>query len=613
MCGIVCYTGKQNATPILVEGLKRLEYRGYDSAGLAVVDKESKKASLIKSVGKVIELEKKLANSDVGNYGIAHTRWATHGKPSEKNAHPHTDCSGKIIVIHNGIIENYQILKSELQEKGHKFKSDTDTEVIAHLIEDSLTESTTESFREAVKHSLSKLSGTFGIAVIHTEIPGVIIVARRGSPLIIGVGKDEYLAASDINAFIRHTNKVIYLNDDEMAVLNCENVSITDLNLNRIEKREETIDWKIEEDEKKGFKHFMLKEIYEQPETVENALRGRVIEGEGVSKLGGLQPVLDRLKKLQKMTFISCGTSYYAGIFGKYIFGRLTNLDVNVEYASEYRYMDLKLSEKDCVVAISQSGETADTLAALREAKRKGALTLGLVNVVGSTIAKETDAGIYNHAGVEIGVASTKIFVSQCTILVLMALLIGRNQNLSINEGINLIRHLKNLPNQIKDILTLSDNIRKLADKYSNYRDFLFMGRNLNYPIAREGALKLKEISYVHAEGYPAGEMKHGAISLIDENFPTVAIVTEDFSYEKMVSNIQEIKARNGKVIAVANEGDEKIRKMVDDVIYVPRTLELLQPILNTIPLQLFAYHFADLRGCDIDKPRNLAKSVTVE
>jgi len=613
MCGIVCYTGKQNATPILLEGLKRLEYRGYDSAGLAVINSKKGIASVVKSVGKVVELEKKIKSENVGTYGIAHTRWATHGKPSIENAHPHTDCTEKIMVIHNGIIENYQSLKTELIEKGHAFKSDTDSEVIAHLIEENLKSLKTLELEEAVMNTLSKLTGTFGVAVIHKDIPNKIVVARRGSPLIIGVGKDEYLAASDINAFIRHTNKVIYLNDDEMAVLNSENVSITDLNLNRIEKREETIDWQVEEDEKKGFKHFMLKEIYEQPETLENAIRGRLIEGEGVSKLGGLQPVLQRLKKLQKMTFISCGTSYYAGIYGKYIFSRLTGLDVNVEYASEYRYMDLKLSENDCVVAISQSGETADTLAALREAKRKGALTLGLVNVVGSTIAKETDAGIYNHAGVEIGVASTKIFVSQCTILVLMALLIGRNQNLSINEGINLNRHLKNLPNQVRELLKKGDKIRELASKYSKYRDFMYMGRNLNYPIAREGALKLKEISYVHAEGYPAGEMKHGAISLIDENFPTIAIVTEDFSYEKMVSNIQEIKARSGKVIAVANIGDEKIAEIVDDVIYVPRTVELLQPILNTIPLQLFAYHFADLKGCDIDKPRNLAKSVTVE
>lgn len=613
MCGIVCYTGKQNATPILLEGLKRLEYRGYDSAGIAVVNPKTGKSSIVKSVGKVVELEKKLTTEDSGTYGIAHTRWATHGKPSEVNAHPHLDCSGKIFVIHNGIIENYQSLKNDLIKKGHTFNSDTDSEVIAHLIEEYMDEITGEKLQKAVKKALAKLVGTFGIAVIHKEIHNKVIVARRGSPLVIGVGKDEYLAASDINAFIRHTNKVIYLNDDEMAVLTADNVSITDLNLNSIEKQEETITWKVEENEKNGFDHYMLKEIYEQPETVENAIRGRIIEGEGVSKLGGLQPVLQKLKKLQKITFISCGTSYYAGIYGKYIFSKLTNLDVNVEYASEYRYMDLKLSENDCVVAISQSGETADTLAALREAKRKGALILGLVNVVGSTIAKETDAGIYNHAGVEIGVASTKIFVSQCTILVLMALLIGRNQNLSINEGINIIRHLKNLPEQIKLILATSNSIKELAKKYSQYRDFLYLGRNLNYPIAREGALKLKEISYVHAEGYPAGEMKHGAISLIDENFPSIAIATEDFSYEKMINNIQEIKARSGKVIAIASEGDKKIGSIVDDVIYVPRTVEILQPILNTIPLQLFAYHFANLRGCDIDKPRNLAKSVTVE
>ncbi len=612
MCGIICYIGKQNAIPILMEGLKRLEYRGYDSAGLAAINSENKMELYLKSVGKVGELERKLKKQSIFcDYGIAHTRWATHGKPTEINAHPHSDCNNKLFLVHNGIIENYEVLKNELIKKGHKFISDTDTEVLAHLIEDNIENS--DCFEEAVRKALSLIEGTFGIAVIHKDFPRKIIVARRGSPIIVGIGENEYIAASDINAFIRYTNKVIYLNDDEMALLNDNNLVITDLNLKEIKKKPETIEWEYTEDEKEGFKHFMLKEIYEQPKTVENAIRGRLIEGDGISKLGGLEPVLEKILSLKRLTFISCGTSYYAGLYGKYVFEMLTDLDVDVDYASEFRYRNLKLSEADGVVAISQSGETADTLAALREAKRKGALVLGLVNVVGSTIAKETDAGVYCHAGPEIGVASTKIFVSQCVILNLIALLIGRRKGLSIFEGMNLIKEIKKLPENISRILDNSDSIREISKKYLPYKNFLFIGRHLNFPIAMEGALKLKEISYVHAEGYPAGEMKHGPISLIDEIFPTIAITTNGFTYEKMISNIQEIKARSGRVIAVATEGNEEIKKIVDDVIYVPETIDILQPILNVIPLQLFAYYFADFKGCDIDKPRNLAKSVTVE
>ncbi len=610
MCGIICYIGKQSAVPILVEGLKRLEYRGYDSAGIAAINSNAGTHALVKAVGKVAELEKKIESINIkADYGIAHTRWATHGKPTEVNAHPHTDCNGKLFLIHNGIIENYESLKSELIKKGHNFKSDTDTEVLAHLIEDNLQ----GNLEDAVRKALSMVEGTFGIAVVHKDFPRKILVARRGSPIIIGIGQNEYIAASDVNAFIRYTNKVIYLNDDEMAVLNDDNLVITDLNLKKIDKKPETIEWSYEADEKKGFKHFMLKEIYEQPKTVENAIRGRIIESEGIPKLGGLEPVLEKMLDLKKLTFVSCGTSYYAGLYGKYVFERLTDLDVNVDYASEFRYRNLKLSERDGIIAISQSGETADTLAALREAKRKGALVLGLVNVVGSTIAKETHAGVYCHAGPEIGVASTKIFVSQCVILNLIALLIGRSRGLSIFEGMKLIKDIKNLPFLINRILDSAESIREIAKKYLPYKNFLYIGRHLNFPIAMEGALKLKEISYVHAEGYPAGEMKHGPISLIDEEFPTVAIATNDFTYEKMISNIQEIRARSGKVIAVATEGNEEIKKVADDVIYVPETTDILQPILNVIPLQLFAYYFADFKGCDIDKPRNLAKSVTVE
>ncbi len=610
MCGIIAYIGYQNAVPILLEGLKRLEYRGYDSAGIAAINSKEKKDFFIKSVGKVSALEKNMGRDYLFcDYGIAHTRWATHGKPSKVNAHPHIDCTGHLFLVHNGIIENYEEIKKELQKKGHKFVSDTDTEVLAHLIEDNLE----DNFEDAVRKSLSMVEGTFGIAVIHKDFPRKIIVARRGSPIIIGIGENEFIAASDINAFIRYTNKVIYLNDDEMAVINDSGLTITDLDFKEILKKPETVEWQVNEDEKSGFKHYMLKEIYEQPKTVENAIRGRLIEGEGISKLGGLEPVLDRMLNLKRLAFVSCGTSYYAGLYGKYVFEMLTDLDVYVDYASEFRYRNLRLSEKDGVVAISQSGETADTLAALREAKRKGALVLGLVNVVGSTIAKETDAGVYCHAGPEIGVASTKIFVSQCVILNLIALLLGRRKGLSIFDGINLIKEIKRLPDYINSVLERGDEIRDIAKKYLSFRNFLYIGRHLNYPIAMEGALKLKEISYVHAEGYPAGEMKHGPISLIDEDFPTVAIATNGFTYEKMISNIQEIKARNGRVIAVATEGNSEIKGIVDDVIYVPETIDILQPIVNVIPLQLFAYYFADFKGCDIDKPRNLAKSVTVE
>ena len=613
MCGIVCYSGKHAAVPFLLEGLERLEYRGYDSAGIAVGMKDKKPIYTQKSVGNVASLISK-TNSDVsGTYGIAHTRWATHGESTVENAHPHSDCSGKLMLVHNGIIENYNELKQKLIKEGHRFRSDTDTEVLAHLIESFIENHNEPNLEKATRLALQQISGTFGIAVLHQCLPNKIVLAKRGSPLVIGLGNDEYMAASDVNAFIRHTNKVLYLNDDEMAVLNSTDFTITDLNLNAVEKHEETIDWEYEENALKGFKHFMLKEIFEQPKGIENAMRGRVMESEGISKLGGLQPVADQLKKINNLTFLSCGTSYYAGLYGKYVFNRLNGLNVSLEYASEFRYMDLKISEKDCILAISQSGETADTLAALKEAKRKGALTLGLVNVVGSSISKVTDAGVYNHAGPEIGVASTKIFTSQCVILTLIALFAGRNQHLSVNEGIRIVRGLKALPEQIRNILKQSEYIRKLAEKYLNAKGFYFIGRHFNYPVAREGALKLKEISYIHAEGYPAGEMKHGAISLIDEQFPTIALATRDFSYEKMVSNIQEVKARKAPVLAVISESDHYLPELVDNIIKVPETLDILQPILNVIPLQLFAYHVADLKGREIDKPRNLAKSVTVE
>jgi len=610
MCGIIAYCGKKHALPILIDGLKRLEYRGYDSAGFSVIN-DKRENIIVKEVGKVSELEKKKAKLKIDStFGIAHTRWATHGKPSELNAHPQTDCSSKISVVHNGIIENYLELKSELMERGHKFVSETDTEVIAHLIEENFE----GDLELAVLKSVERLIGTFGIAVIHADIDHKIVIVKRGSPIILGIGDDEYFAASDSNALAPYTNKLIYLNDDEIAVLNSDGYYIKNLRNEILEKNIEIMEENHFVADKKGFEHYMLKEIFEQPESIENAFRGRLIENEGVSKLGGLEPVLDRLmKNIKKLIIVSCGTSYYAGLLGRYIFETLTNLNVEVELASEFRYRKLRLNENVAVLAISQSGETADTLAAIKEAKRKGALLLGIVNVVGSSIAQITDAGVYNYAGPEIGVASTKIYTSQLVILILMALLIGRYDTLSYIDGLNIVHALKRLPYQVREILDKSEDIKRLSLKYRNYENFLYIGRLYNYPTAMEGALKLKEISYIHAEGYPAGEMKHGPIALIDENFPTVAIAPFDSTFEKILSNIQEIKARNGKVLTITNRENDDLRRFSDDLIVVPETIQILQPILNVIPLQLFAYYIAKERGCDIDKPKNLAKSVTVE
>jgi glucosamine--fructose-6-phosphate aminotransferase (isomerizing) len=604
----MCYCGHKQAVPILIEGLKRLEYRGYDSAGFSVVDNKQNK--IVKTMGRVSKLEKKKVGLDINStFGIAHTRWATHGKPSEVNAHPQGDCTHKISVVHNGIIENYLELKEALEEKGHIFKSETDTEVISHLIEENFD----GDLEVAVLKSVERLRGTFGIAILHADIDHQIIIVKRGSPIIIGVGKDEYFAASDSNALAPFTNQLIYLSDDEMAVLNTSGYYIKNLKNELLEKKIEVLDTKEHKADKRGFEHYMLKEIFEQPESVQNAFRGRIIENEGVSKLGGLEPVVDRLKNINKLIIVSCGTSYYAGLLGRYIFENLTELDIETELASEFRYRRLKLDENVAVLAISQSGETADTLAAIKEAKRKGALLLGIVNSVGTSITQITDAGVYNHAGPEIGVASTKIYTSQLVILTLMALLIGRYQHISFIEGSEIISSLTALPDQIREILSNAKDIKEIALKYAKYRDFLYIGRLYNYPTAMEGALKLKEISYIHAEGYPAGEMKHGPISLIDENFPTVAIAPDDLAIDKMISNMQEIKARNGKIISVTNETTRKVIDISDDTILVPKTIPILQPILNVIPLQLFAYYIARERGCDIDKPRNLAKSVTVE
>ena len=611
MCGIVCYVGRRPAAPLLLEGLKRLEYRGYDSAGLVVL--EGGDARCVRSVGKIAALEARARGLDLpGNVGIAHTRWATHGKPTEQNAHPHQGCGGRVFVIHNGIIENYQRLKSELVESGHGFSSETDTEVLAHLIERELSDNGNE-LGHAVRRALARVDGTFGIGVLSADHPGQLVVARRGSPIVLGVGSEEYFAASDVSALRRHTDQVIYLEDNEMAVITDGGFEISTFENERVSRSAETVEWEADAADKQGYPHFMLKEIFEQPETITNALRGRLVPGEGVPKLGGLDPVWDRLLACRHLVIVSCGTSYFAGMVGRYIFEQLTDVTVDVELASEFRYRALNFQSDTAVLAISQSGETADTLAAMREARRKGALLLGLVNVVGSSIARDTDAGIYIHAGPEIGVASTKCFTAQLALLTCIALLIGRHQRLPVTAGIELIKGLQRLPEQVARILHRADRIEAVAQKYYKFNNFLFLGRNYNYPIALEGALKLKEISYIHAEGTAAGEMKHGPIALIDENFPTVAVVPRAPSYDKMITNLQEVRSRNGPVIAVATEGDDEILEHADDVLTIPPAHEMLNPILATVVLQLFAYYCANFRGCEIDKPRNLAKSVTVE
>jgi glucosamine--fructose-6-phosphate aminotransferase (isomerizing) len=607
MCGIVAYVGEQQAREILVDGLKRLEYRGYDSSGVAILGDPP---YLAKAVGKVAALEQRVSQENPsGSVGIAHTRWATHGKPTEANAHPHRDCSGQVYLVHNGIIENYQALKNRLIGGGHKFTSETDTEVLAHLVEEAYS----GSLESAVQKALLQVQGTFGIAVMHAAHKHQIVVARRGSPIVLGVGKDESLAASDVSALARHTDQVVFLEDNEVARLEPGSFSITTLENKAIRRQATTVEIGPEAMELGGFSHFMLKEIFEQPDAVENAFRGRLNHSEGVAKLGGLESVADRLRAARHLIIVSCGTSYYAGLFARYVFETLTDLTVETELASEFRYRKLNLRQNTVVLAISQSGETADTLAALREAKRKGALVLGLVNVVGSSIARETHAGVYCHAGIEVGVASTKSFTTQLTILTLMALLAGRSRDLSYEEGMSVIHGLEKVPSDLRRILEESERIRKLAEKYCEAKHFLYIGRKYQYPIALEGALKLKEIAYIHAEGYAAGEMKHGPIALVDPAFPTMALAPEDGSYEKVVSNIQEIRAREGRIIAVTTEGNPRLAQLVDDIIEIPHNHEILTPLLAVVPLQLFAYHCAVLRGCDVDKPRNLAKSVTVE
>ena len=610
MCGIVGYIGDKDATPILMEGLRRLEYRGYDSAGLAVLTQG--KILVEKEAGKIAMLEKLLAaNPLVGKVGIAHTRWATHGLPNKLNAHPHTDQTGRLAIIHNGIIENYIAIKTRLTESGYHFNTETDTEVLVNLISEFYQNG--HSLDEAVRSALSQVEGTFGILVISKDDPETIIAARRGSPLVVGMGDGEYVVASDVSAIISHTKEVTYLDDNEVAVITHDDVTIKTIDNLKVNKKVEKISFELDKIEKSGYAHFMLKEIMEQPQTIENAMRGRLLSEEGTAHLGGIQHEIQSLLYAPKILFSACGTSWHAALIGEYMIEELVRTPVEVEYASEFRYRDPVIERGSAMFVISQSGETADTLAAMREGKRKGAKVLGICNVVGSTIARDSDAGVYLHAGPEIGVASTKAFTSQVTVLSLVSLLLARMRNIGASKGAEIVKEMQALPAKVQAILDDHSGIKEIAAAYHESQNFLYLGRGYNFPVALEGALKLKEISYIHAEGYPAAEMKHGPIALIDENMPVVCIATKDSTYEKISSNIEEVKARSGRIIAIATEGDTQISKRADHVIFVPPTLEFLTPILTIIPLQLLAYYIAVLRGCDVDQPRNLAKSVTVE
>jgi glutamine---fructose-6-phosphate transaminase (isomerizing) len=611
MCGIVGYIGKRNATPIIIEGIKRLEYRGYDSSGIAILN--TNKLNIFKESGKIVELERILPSPDktFGNVGIAHTRWATHGEPNKLNAHPHAGCNGTVAVVHNGIIENYMNLREKLESEGHNFKSDTDTEVLAHLIEHFLK--IEKNLTTAVQSALNLVEGTYGIAVISHEHPGKIVAARKGSPLILGIGEDEFFVTSDVAAIIIHTKKVIYLEDNEVVTISSDDYKITNLQNENIEADISIVDWDVSSIDKGDYKHFMLKEIFEQPTSIYNAFRGRLNEKLSTVRLGGLSMTGEELRRVKMLQIIACGTSWHAALIGKHIIESLARIPVEVEYASEYRYRNPIIPEDTLVFAISQSGETADTLAGLREAQAKGARVLAITNTIGSTIARESDGGVYIHAGAEIGVASTKAFTSQVTILANLAVLLGRMKDLQPTFGKSFIKELIAIPKKVDLILQKNEEIREIAKTLQDSHNALYLGRGVNYPVALEGALKLKEISYIHAEGYPAAEMKHGPIALIDENMPVIAIAPDDAIYEKIISNLEEVKARNGRIISIATEGDEKIKYISESVIYVPKTIRTLQPLLTVIPLQLLAYHVADLRGLDVDQPRNLAKSVTVE
>jgi len=610
MCGIVGYIGPQTASPLIVSGLKRLEYRGYDSAGVCIVDGAS--LTIHKQAGKVADLERVVDLSAIrGTLGVGHTRWATHGLPNDVNAHPHTDNDDAIAMVHNGIIENYLTIKKKLENAGYTFRSETDSEVLAVFI--GMLYKTIGDLERAVQTALQEVEGTFGIVVVSTHDPNLMIAARRGSPLILGVGQDEYVVASDAAAIIAHTRQVVYLQENEMATITRQGFTTKTIANEATHSVVEEIAFELEEIEKGGFEHFMLKEIYEQPVTFHDGFRGRLRVDEGNVRLGGLSKVQDRLRSARRIIITACGTSWHAALVGEYLIENLARIPVEVEYASEFRYRNPIIYPDDIVIAISQSGETADTLAAIREAKMKGATVLGMVNVVGSSIARETDAGVYLHAGPEIGVASTKAFTSQLCILTQFALFLGRMRDLPAETGRTLAKGIAEIPEKIRQILDQSDAIKEIAMTFAQAPNVLYLGRGYQFPVALEGALKLKEISYIHAEGYPAAEMKHGPIALIDENMPVVFIATKDEIYDKVISNIEEVRARRGRVIAIASEGDTQIDRVADHVIRIPETQAMLAPILASIPLQLLAYYIAVERGCNVDMPRNLAKSVTVE
>jgi glucosamine--fructose-6-phosphate aminotransferase (isomerizing) len=611
MCGIVGYIGSRDAYPILIKGLKRLEYRGYDSAGVALLNGET---FIYKKKGKVSELEDYVRGKETrSTIGIGHTRWATHGEPSDLNAHPHHSEKGLFTIIHNGIIENYAVLKQGLIDQGMTFYSETDTEVLANLIE-YIYLSQKVSVDVAVSMALQKVDGAYGLVVISAEDPNLMIAARRSSPLVIGLGDKEYFIASDATPIVEYTDRVIYLNNDDMALIRKDELVLKNLKSNVTAVNIKTLELGITEIEKQGFEHFMLKEIFEQPRSIQDTCRGRIRPDINEIRLGGLHDVKDRLVNAKRIVVIACGTSWHAGLVGEYLIEDLARIPVEVEYASEFRYRNPMIGPEDVVLAISQSGETADTLAAIRLARDAGALVLGICNVAGSSISRETDAGVYTHAGAEIGVASTKAFTAQVTVLAMMAIMIGREKGLVSDERFaQLISEFNEVPGKVEKILKQNDEFRRIAEIYKDTTNALYLGRGVSFPVALEGALKLKEISYIHAEGYPAAEMKHGPIALIDENMPVVFIATRDSSYDKILSNIQEVKARHGIVIAIVTEGDETIRNMADHVIEIPQTDEVMVAIPSVVPLQLIAYHIAVMRGCNVDQPRNLAKSVTVE
>ncbi|WP_316826361.1 glutamine--fructose-6-phosphate transaminase (isomerizing) [Pedobacter miscanthi] len=612
MCGIVGYIGYREAWPIVLKGLKRLEYRGYDSAGIALMNSSGQ--HIYKKAGKVAVLEEFAEKEDKsGTSGMGHTRWATHGVPSDRNSHPHTSNNGKLSIIHNGIIENYATLKEELVSRGHEFKSDTDTEVLIHLIEE-IQEIEKIDLLEAVRLALHEVNGAYAIVIMDKEHPDRLIAARKGSPMVIGVGQGEYFIASDATPIIEYTKNVIYLKDGEIALITREDLLIKHLDNVVQTPQIQELELKLEMLEKGGFDHFMLKEIYEQPRSIKDCMRGRIYPEEGKVQLGGIKEFAEKLKNIDRIIIVACGTSWHAGLVGEYLIEEYARIPVEVEYASEFRYRNPIITEKDVVIAISQSGETADTMAAIEMAKERGATIFGICNVAGASIPRLTHAGVYTHAGPEIGVASTKAFTAQVTVLTLMAFYMAQQKGtITTSKLIELLTELDNIPEKIQIALESNDLIKEVAEKIKDSTNCLFLGRGSGFPVALEGALKLKEISYIHAEGYPAAEMKHGPIALIDEEMPVVFIATQNSSYEKVISNIQEVKARKGKVIAIVTQGDTEVKKMADYCIEIPDANEAFLPLLATIPLQLLSYHIAVMRGCNVDQPRNLAKSVTVE